>query len=242
MPWASLVLRQKRICLQCETQVRSLGGKIPWRRAWQPTVEFLPGEFHWQRSLGLQSMGSQRVGYDWATNILFSSLYQQVVDDKETETSMYRMTTPSFIAICLKNSCYWLPNPPASLSLAGDGIEDGGHLRGLLFSWISSMYTNLYLLSDICFLPVPLSLITGTLSQKPGRIKRLFFPCVLLIKSLNILQRQQQTGQPRPVSFRLPLTCFLPGYALKCSSFSFQVTHSAPVYCPQSFPVTLDVT
>ena len=30
--------------------------KIPWRRAWQPTPEFLPGEFHGQRSLtGLSS-------------------------------------------------------------------------------------------------------------------------------------------------------------------------------------------
>ena len=26
-------------------------GKIPWRRAWQPTPAFLPGEFHGQRSL-----------------------------------------------------------------------------------------------------------------------------------------------------------------------------------------------
>ena len=25
--------------------------KIPWRRAWQPTPEFLPGESHGQRSL-----------------------------------------------------------------------------------------------------------------------------------------------------------------------------------------------
>ena len=27
-------------------------GKIPWRRAWQPTAVFLPGEFHGQRNLG----------------------------------------------------------------------------------------------------------------------------------------------------------------------------------------------
>ena len=27
-------------------------GKIPWRRAWQPTPAFLPGESHGQRSLG----------------------------------------------------------------------------------------------------------------------------------------------------------------------------------------------
>ena len=26
-------------------------GKIPWRRAWEPTPAFLPGEFHGQRSL-----------------------------------------------------------------------------------------------------------------------------------------------------------------------------------------------
>ena len=26
-------------------------GKIPWRRKWQPTPEFLPGKFHEQRSL-----------------------------------------------------------------------------------------------------------------------------------------------------------------------------------------------
>ena len=39
--------------------------KIPWRRAWQPTSVFLPGESHGQRSLvGSQSMGSQRVGHD----------------------------------------------------------------------------------------------------------------------------------------------------------------------------------
>ena len=26
-------------------------GKIPWRKAWQPTPAFLPGESHGQRSL-----------------------------------------------------------------------------------------------------------------------------------------------------------------------------------------------
>ena len=41
-------------------------GKIPWKRKWQATPEFLPGKSHGQRSLvGLQSIGSQRVIY-WA--------------------------------------------------------------------------------------------------------------------------------------------------------------------------------
>ena len=35
-------------------------GKMPWRREWQPTPVFLPGESH-----GLY--GPQRVGHDWAT-------------------------------------------------------------------------------------------------------------------------------------------------------------------------------
>ena len=40
-------------------------GKIPWRRAWQPTPEFFPREFPWIEELGrLQSMGLQRVGHD----------------------------------------------------------------------------------------------------------------------------------------------------------------------------------
>ena len=37
--------------------------KIPWRKAWQPTPVFLPGEFQGQRSLEV-SMELQRVGHD----------------------------------------------------------------------------------------------------------------------------------------------------------------------------------
>ena len=40
-------------------------GTIPWRRAWQPTPVFLPGESPWtEEPGGLQSMGLQRVGHD----------------------------------------------------------------------------------------------------------------------------------------------------------------------------------
>ena len=43
-------------------------GKNPWRRAWQPTPVFLPGESQWKEEPSqLQSMGSQRVEHDWAT-------------------------------------------------------------------------------------------------------------------------------------------------------------------------------
>ena len=43
--------------------------KIPWKREWQPTPLFLPGESHGQRSLvGYTSLGSQRGGHDLASN------------------------------------------------------------------------------------------------------------------------------------------------------------------------------
>ena len=40
-------------------------GRFPWRRAWQPTPVFLPGESPWTKEPGgLQSIGSQRAGHD----------------------------------------------------------------------------------------------------------------------------------------------------------------------------------
>ena len=51
-----------------KTWVGSLGWEIPWRRAWQPIPVFLPVESPWtEEPGGLQSMGSQRVWYDWVT-------------------------------------------------------------------------------------------------------------------------------------------------------------------------------
>ena len=34
-----------------ENQVQFLDENIPWRREWLPTLVFLPGKFHGQRSL-----------------------------------------------------------------------------------------------------------------------------------------------------------------------------------------------
>jgi len=40
-------------------------GNIPWKRAWQPTPVFLPGESPWTEEPGeLQSMVLQRVEHD----------------------------------------------------------------------------------------------------------------------------------------------------------------------------------
>ena len=45
-------LRGCSVCLQCgRPGFAPRVGKIPWRRKWQPTPVFLPGESHGQRSL-----------------------------------------------------------------------------------------------------------------------------------------------------------------------------------------------
>ena len=46
-------------------QLDSWVGKIPWRRTWQPTPEFLPGESPWMEEPGrLQSVGLHRVRHN----------------------------------------------------------------------------------------------------------------------------------------------------------------------------------
>ena len=64
---APTVKKKKKILLQCgRPGFDPWVGKIPWRRIWQPTPVFSPGESPWtEEPGGLQSMGSQRVGHDW---------------------------------------------------------------------------------------------------------------------------------------------------------------------------------
>ena len=64
--WAFLVAKMVKNPLQCRRpRFDPWVGKIPWRRAWQPTPVFLLGESLWtEEPGGLQSMGLQRVGHD----------------------------------------------------------------------------------------------------------------------------------------------------------------------------------
>ena len=61
--WASLVTQMVKNRLQCGGPgFNPWVGKIPWRRAWQPTPVFLPGESPWTEEPGeLQSIGSARL-------------------------------------------------------------------------------------------------------------------------------------------------------------------------------------
>ena len=77
-PGSSLVAQTvKRLPTMRETWFNPWMGKISWRRKWQPTPVLLPGKSHGLRNLvRLQSMGSQRVGHDWATSLTHSRASQ----------------------------------------------------------------------------------------------------------------------------------------------------------------------
>ena len=58
----------RRICPRCRRPgLHPWVRKIPWRRKWQPTPVFLPGEAH-RKSLAGYSLWGKRVRCDWVTN------------------------------------------------------------------------------------------------------------------------------------------------------------------------------
>ena len=70
------VLPGKEPACQCSRLKRhrfdSWVWKILWRRTWQPTPVFSPGESHGQRSLAAYSLWGCRVGHDWS-NLVHST-------------------------------------------------------------------------------------------------------------------------------------------------------------------------
>ena len=61
-------------------------GKIPWRRAWQPTPVFLPGKSHGQRSLvGYSPQGHKELDMNEATSACMTEV---VYDNKTVKVSM----------------------------------------------------------------------------------------------------------------------------------------------------------
>ena len=77
-------------------------GKIPWRRAWQPTPVFLPGASHGQSSLvGYSPEGHKDSGHDWATNT-FTFMHNTQTDKLAIETMVSAsITKKKFFLICL---------------------------------------------------------------------------------------------------------------------------------------------
>ena len=96
-------------------------GRFPWRRAWQPTPVFLPGESHGQRSLvGCSPWGpkeSDTTEVTWHTQKARSSGRMPAREEKRPFGTMGSLSgaRPS----------WWQP-PPTSLE---------GHISSLLRTW-----------------------------------------------------------------------------------------------------------
>ena len=88
--WASLVAQLvKNLPETQETQVRSLSWEDPLEKEMATHSSILAWETSWTEKPGrLQSMGSQRVGHDWATEHVI-----HLLEWKEIETSIVRASS-----------------------------------------------------------------------------------------------------------------------------------------------------
>ena len=81
--------------------------KILWRRAWQPTPVFLPGESPWTEDLGgLRFMGLQRVGHDGSN---LAHLYCYVLNFGNYPAPYFiclRKQSRSAHVLCIKRHIY----------------------------------------------------------------------------------------------------------------------------------------
>ena len=78
-------------------------GKIPQRRKWQPTLIFLPGESHVQRSLGIEkSIGTQRVGHNCSDLV-------HTQEESELQVSFALVHTMSYKCLCTEASFLIFP-------------------------------------------------------------------------------------------------------------------------------------
>ena len=138
-----------------KTQVWSLGAKIPWRRAWQPTPVFWRNPWT-EEPGGLQSTGLQIVGHDWVTFISLQGSDQWCIKPKDsprrykyTQRGIWRSGLPAIPTccvtlgitsvlggcssaqwrICTRGSCMSFPAPTFGNSLSSETEFASNHLH-----------------------------------------------------------------------------------------------------------------
>ena len=97
--WASqMAQRLKHLPAIWETWVRSLVRKIPWRRKWQPTPVFLPGESHgWRSLVGYSPWGtkSQTRLSNFTFTFTFTATMESIVEKKTGNRTAIRHSNPT---------------------------------------------------------------------------------------------------------------------------------------------------
>ena len=97
----------------------SLFTSMHWRRKWQPTPVFMPGESQgWWEPGGLPSMGSHRVGHDWSNLAAAQSTAPGAHNFKIFFFTWIQISfcRDQWVCIC---DCVWLP---CLLSNKGDKL------------------------------------------------------------------------------------------------------------------------
>ena len=84
--------------------------KIPWRRAWQPTPVFVPGESHGQRNLVcyLQSIGSRRVRHDSVTRHTHTGSVSIILSSSSCLRKIMRASKLPFFSSCIQEENSWI--------------------------------------------------------------------------------------------------------------------------------------
>ena len=151
-----------------KTQVQSWVGKIPWRRAWQPTPEFLPGESHGRRSLaGCSPWGCKESDRtEWVTLsihlILFKELNELVATHRISVVITWKVhvynqmaDTPQASIKASRTCVVWAPRQDGITCEAGILWENINFLRFWSFSFTENkcypvVYTPLHRHLDQC--------------------------------------------------------------------------------------------
>ena len=101
-------------------------GKIPWRRKCQPTSEFLPGEFHGQRSLVGYSPKSQTRLTNWGLThyYKYACMCAKLLQSCPTLCDFMDWSLPASLSTGFSRQEYWsvLSCPPPG-DLPDPGIE-----------------------------------------------------------------------------------------------------------------------
>ena len=81
-------------------------GKIPWRRAWQPTPLVLPRESHGQRSLAGYSAWDSKVRHDWC---FLACMHTCVWKQQWTNKTQFARTNLPFevTGFLHSHNCWW---------------------------------------------------------------------------------------------------------------------------------------
>ena len=112
--WLPWWLRWSRVCLKCgRPGFNPWVGKISWRRKWQPTPVFLPGESHGRRSLVGHSpwgcKGSDRT--EWLhTHRAFHLVFHRYFFLYYSSDSFFKYNFSSLNLSLAGSNLYWSPS------------------------------------------------------------------------------------------------------------------------------------